>query len=257
MNLFDASAWAGIWPFTMGAPVNLDELVARLQRVGIGGAAVSPLNAVLAPEPQAVNLALIAAVSALDGDFPVRFVPVIESSLPGWERDLDAVLESGRGLVGAVKIVPNYHRYDVDGEPAVALARRASDAGLGICVQVRVLDERAHHPLMQVPGVPVNRIARLAQVVPGARFLACGVYQAELTALADAPNVAVELSSIESGDALANALVVIGPERLMLGTHTPVYDPAPAVAKVHGVTDDAFIANRVGWENAMAFFGSG
>ena len=254
MTLFDASAWTGIWPFTMSAPVDLHELVARLRRAGIGGAAISPLNAVLAPEPQAANLALIEAAAALDGDFDLRVVPVIDPSLPGGERDLDAVLEAGAGLVGAVKLVPNYHRYDVNGDAAVALARWATTAGLGVCIQVRVLDERAHHPLMQVPGVPVEGITRLAQGVPDGRFLACGVYQAELAALAGAPNVAVELSSVESGDALANALAVIGPERLMLGTHASVYDSIPAVAKVRGVPDDAAIATCVGWENAAAFF---
>ena len=164
--------------------------------------------------------------------------------------------EQARGLVGAVKMVPNYHRYDVYGESAVALAKRASSAGLGICVQVRILDERAHHPLMQVPGVPVEGIARLAQAVPDARFLACGVYQSELAGLAGAPNVAVELSSIESGDALATALAVIGPRRRLLGTHAPVYDPAPAVAKVRGVTEHATIAARVGRSNANDFFGA-
>jgi predicted TIM-barrel fold metal-dependent hydrolase len=89
--------------------------------------------------------------------------------------------------------------------------------------------------------------------VPDARFLACGVYQAELAALAKAPNVAVELSSVESGDALANALAVIGPERLLLGTHAPVYEPAPGVAKVAGAVHDS-VAAHVGWKNAKAFF---
>lgn len=256
MTLFDASAWTGMWPFTMSAPVGLDELVVCLRRAGIGGAAVSPLNAVLAPEPQTSNLALIDAAAVLVGDFDLRIVPLLDPSLPGWERDLDSVLEAGRDLVGSVKIVPNYHRYEVDGDAATALARRATSAGLGICVQMRILDERAHHPLMQMPGVPAEGLARLAQVVPDARFLACGVYQAELAALADAPNVSVELSSVESGDALANALAVVGPERPMLGTHVPVYEPASGVAKVRGVTEDA-VAARVGWENATAFFQGG
>jgi hypothetical protein len=121
-------------------------------------------------------------------------------------------------------------------------------------VQLRVLDERAHHPLMQVPGVPVEALARLATAVPDGRFLACGIFQAELGALADAPNVMAEVSSVESGDALANALSALGPDRLMLGTHAPVYDPAPGMAKVAGVTDDAGVVDRVGRTNAVGFF---
>lgn len=254
MTLFDASAWTGIWPFTMSAPVGLGDLVACLRRAGIAGAAVSPLNAVLAPEPQTSNLTLVDAARALDDDFALRLVPVIDPSLPGWGRDVDAMLEAAPDRFAAVKLAPNYHRYAVDGGAAVAFARRAAEAGLGVCIQVRMLDERAHHPLMQVPGVPADGIARLAQAVPEGRFLACGVYQAELAALASAANVVAELSAVESGDALANANAVLGPERLMLGTHAPVHDPFPAVAKARGVTDDAGIAARVGWQNALGFF---
>jgi len=253
MTRFDASAWAGIWPFTMSAPVSLAAVVTRLEATGVTGAAISPLNAVLAPEPMGANLALLAEFDrANTAAFDVRVVPVINPSLPGWEDDFASLVRDHGAALGAVKLVPNYHGYAVDGRETIALARAAGAAGLGVCVQARMLDERAHHPLMKVPGVAADGIARLAAAVPEARFLACGLYQAELAHIAPAGNVSAELSSVESGDALANALAVLGEDRLLLGTHAPVYDPAPGVAKAAAGDPDTRI--RVASFNAAAFF---
>lgn len=254
MSRFDASAWAGMWPFTTSVTTSLPELYRNLIAAGISGAAVSPLNAVLAPEPMGVNLALIDQAGLLaNDDFEIRVVPVLDPSLPGWERDLEKLLSEHDALIGAVKILPNYHNYAVDGSEAVALARAVTHAGLGLCVQVRMLDERAHHPLMNVSGVPPEGIVCLAEAVPGVRILACAVFQAELAAIAGAPNISVELSSIESGDTLANALAAVGKDRVLLGSHAPIYYPAASVAKVSNTASDAATISRINTLNAAAF----
>lgn len=254
MTRFDANAWVGMWPFTASAPVSLADLTSSLSSVGISGAAVSPLHAVLAPEPMSANLALIDEAAAIGDAFDVRVVPIINPSLPGWERDLAQVLETGGESIGAIRIVPNYHGYDVDGDEALVLARAVAEAGLGLCIQLRMLDERAHHPLMLVPGVPIQGVARLAEAVPGLRILACGIYNAELSAVASAGNVSAELSSVESGDVLATALRFVPAERLMLGTHAPIYYPAAGVAKVAATAEDDDVITRIASFNAAAFF---
>ena len=129
-----------------------------------------------------------------------------------------------------------------------------SEAGLGLCVQIRMQDERAHHPLMKVPAVPIEGIARLAAALSAGRLLACGVFQSELAAIAGNPNVSAELSSIESGDTLANALAVMGKDRVLLGTHAPIYYPVAGIAKVVGSEHDNDTLNRVAALNAGAFF---
>lgn len=255
MTRFDACAWTGTWPFTMHAPVALADLVAGLKAEGITGAAISPLNAVLSPEPMTANLDLLAeAARFADETFDLRVAPVLNPGLPGWERDLSLLLDSHRTAIGAIKIVPNFHSYEVDGPDANALARSVSEAGLGLCVQVRIQDERAHHPLMKVPGVPMEGLARLAAAVPAGRLLACGVYQSELAGIAGTTNVSAELSSVESGDTLANALAALGADRVLLGTHAPIYYPASGVAKVERTEHDDDTLNRVAARNAAAFF---
>jgi predicted TIM-barrel fold metal-dependent hydrolase len=137
----------------------------------------------------------------------------------------------------------------------MAIARAVTAHGIPLCVQVRMIDERAHHPLMKVPGVLLDGVSRLARAVPDARILVGGAFTAELAAIADVANVSVELSSIESGDAFGNAAKVLGADRLLLGTHAPLYTPAVAVAKVDlsGASDDE--RSRVAWGNAASLFG--
>ena len=256
MTLFDATAWVGMWPFTASTPTSLEELVADLRATGISGAAVSPLAAVLASESQAANLMLIDEIERAGGDdFNLRVVPVLNPSLPGWESDLNGLLAEHAALIGAIRIVPNYHGYEVGGPDAIALATAVAEAGIGLCVQIRILDERAHHPLMKVPGVSLDGVVRLAGAVPGARILACGIFQSELAAIAGAPRISAELSSIESGDTLAKALAVLGEDRLMLGTHAPIYYPAPGVAKVSNTVIAEDTIARVASANARDFFG--
>jgi hypothetical protein len=238
VKLFDASAWVGAWPFGAGRHETLSALIDALLAQGIDGAAVSPVRAVLAPEPMSWNLALLDDVrrEARTG-FALSWVPVINPTLTGWERDLDACLDAGGDLPGAVRLIPNYHGYAPDAPVAIECVRRVAAVGRPVIVQLRMQDERAHHPLMLVPGVDPGAVVRLAQAVPEARIIAGAPYMAELATLAPAPNVAVELSMAENGDTLPSALAALGPDRLLFGTHAPLHYPAPSVAKLRGADD--------------------
>ncbi len=251
MTRIDVAAWTGLWPFTMTREFGLSDLVASLQEVGIDGAIVSPLNAILGPDPMLANHDLLDACRSASGEFLLRVAPILDPTLPGWERNLGELASDP--LVVAIRLVPAYHRFTIDGVDAVAITRAVTERGLPVCIQVRIIDERAHHPLMLVPAVPAAAIARLAGVVPEARFLVSGAFQSELAALADAANVAVELSSVESADTLASALGALGPQRLLLGTHAPIYTPAAGVAKVVEADDPTVLA-QITSDNARTLF---
>lgn len=255
--LADASAWIGAWPFAEGLTTSLPALLHTLQRAGItGGAAISPLAAVLAATPMPANQALTAAIARQQSPrFPLWSVPVLNPTLPGWEADLAVCLEEGGNHIGGFRLLPNYHGYAADGPAALACAEAIAAAGKAIVVQIRMLDERAHHPLMKVPATDIGAVTRLAAAIPVGRFLAAGLFFGELPALAEAPNLAIELSSIETGDTLPMTLQIVPPERIMLGTHAPIYYPAPAVAKLVGVSDA--IKRRIGSDNMRQLFGDG
>lgn len=86
-------------------------------------------------------------------------------------------------------------------------------------------------------------------------MLACAGYMAELPVFAPHPNLHAELSFVESGWLLRDALGHLGPRRLLLGTHAPLHYPAAAVAKL--ASDDLAPADhrRIGRDNCARLFG--
>jgi predicted TIM-barrel fold metal-dependent hydrolase len=254
--MHDASVFTGPWPFATGEHESLPALVTILQKVGITAAAVSPARAILAPEPEAHNAALAQALDDLGG-VPVAFVPVpvIDPSSPIWRDHLATCRALFGDALRAVKIVPNYQSVDLHDPCAVALAHELARQGLTLCIQMRMADERAHHPLMKVLGVEPAAILALAARAPELPILACGPYLAELPALAPAPNIHAELSFVESGFLLRGALAALGSDRLLLGTHAPLHYPAAGVAKL---TSDELSPDdlaRIGRANFARLFG--
>lgn len=255
-NAFDASAWVGPWPFGDGGDEALGSVIGRLREAGVQGAVFSPLRALLAPEPATANLQLCREIAASDrGNFDARFLPVVNPSLPHWRSQIAAWIGTGSAAIAGIKLIPNYHAYALSDTCVQEVAAFAVEHGLPLCIQVRMLDERAHHPRMLVPAVPVAEIVALAAAYPSLPVLVCGLFNAELVAIASATNVRVELSSIESGDTLPNVLKALPPERVLLGTHAPIYYPAPALAKLQGdgIGEDALTAIAGG--NARVLFG--
>ncbi len=252
-DFWDASAWIGSWPFDGQGPCTLPRLQRLLGEAGIAGGVISPLGAVLATDPAPANRALLPAVRRAGPGWVAA--PVINPALGDWEAETFRCLRQGaRG----VRLVPSYHLYPLEaaGLPrfeALAVswvpraARDALDGLDGLCrlaaaeaipvaVQMRVSDERAHHPWMRVPGVPPAEVAALARRHPDGRFVACGATFGDLEVLGAVDNVWVEVSFVEASETLIAAVALVRPERVLLGTHAPMFYPAVAVAKV-GASD--------------------
>jgi hypothetical protein len=254
--MYDASAFVGPWPFSSGIAETPGEVVAGLARAGIAAAALSPAGAVLAPEPMAANRALLAALRRDESGLSLLAVPIIDLRQPLWREHLAECVALGGDLVRAIKLVPNYHQYDLDDPVVTEGIVEVSRRRLGLAIQLRMADERAHHPLMKVPGVPVSAVAALAAAHPALPLLVCGAYMSELPALRAVPNVMVELSFVESGYLLRAALGHLGPERLLLGTHAPLHYPAAAVAKLASDTLPAATHELLARGNFARFFGA-
>jgi uncharacterized protein len=251
----DASAFLGAWAFAGVPATSIGELIAEYRTFGIDGAAFSPAEAVLQPEPMPANRRLFAEVAdGTSSAFHGVAVPILNPSLPGWEDHLGECLGDGGALVRAVKIVPGYHDYALDLPAVDMLARTCLERGLGLCVQVRMEDERMHHARMHVPRVDPAAVVALAKGQPQLPLLVCGSYMAELGAYRDSPNIRAELSFVESGFLLHDALGHLGAERLLVGTHTPIHMIAPNAAKPTEERCDAAIVARLSSENFDRFF---
>jgi len=126
-----------------------------------------------------------------------------------------------------------------------------------VCIQLRMMDERSHHPLMKVPPVPPDEVASFAGRHPDVRFLACGAYGHNLKSLSHAANVWAEISLVESGQALKSAVEALGPERVVFGSQTPLlyFEAVAAKLDVDPIDVPPAVVDAVREANALALLG--
>lgn len=240
--MLDASVFVGHWAFSNAPVTSVATIIEGLQAGGIDGAAFVPVEAVLAPEPMAANRRLFADLTTKPGSFVRVALPILNPSLPGWEGDFAACMEAGGPMVRGIKITPNYHDYTLDSPSVDALARRCAMQGIALCIQVRMEDERSHHPLMKVPAASPAAVTEFAGRHDSLPILVCGAYMSELAGYREYANVSAELSFVESGWLLRDALRFLGGDRLLIGTHAPLHMAATGIAKLSSdeLDDDTY-----------------
>ncbi len=241
--MFDASAFFGAWAFRNTAARSLAEVCDQLTPHGIEGAAISPAEAFLQPEPMAANRSLLQQWAGWrDRAFAIFPVPVIDPTLPTWPDHLKECQDLANGRVKAFKLTPGYHGYD-PGLPALhALAEILVEHAITLCWQLRMEDERSCHAIVKMPAIPLANVASFAKQHPNLKILACGPYMSELNAFTDVVNVSAEMSFVESGHLLRDALQRMGSARLLVGTHAPLF--MPAVGAIKGYADEVDPATR-------------
>ena len=229
--IIDINAYTGHWPSHPVAGA-LDRVRASLTEYGVERICVSPLDAAWCRNPHRFNDDLYAASGATDDVFPV---PVMDPTIATWRDELERAKAQPR--VRLVKLLPAYSGYDMDF--ASDLFTSLAGAGLGVIVQTRLEDPRRQHPLAQVPDVPAAEIADAAERHPDLLVIIGGPRTGEIRALKDRlldlPNLYADVSQSDGMDAV-KVLVEDGlRDKLLFGTHAPLFIPYSAVSRV--VTD--------------------
>jgi predicted TIM-barrel fold metal-dependent hydrolase len=238
--MLDVNTWLGHWPFQDFCVTSGEELARHLAAESIGHALVSPVEAALHPDPHLCNRRLCGALAACP---QLEAAPVINPSLPGWDTHLSEL--SGEGGIRAVRVLPNYHQYELTDPCAQQLADALQRSRQVLLIQMRLEDERNQYAPLQIAGVPAEGVAKLAALFPGLRIVCLCPYLAEVEQLASAcGNVHVDLSYIETLSTVASLLERIEVERVLFGSHTPFLYTRSACAKVETaeVGEDAVAA---------------
>lgn len=251
VGYIDVSAWTGTWPYDLNGHVPLARLAERLAAAGIGEAIVSPLDAVLAPDPMPANRALLAAIEEA-GDQPVRFrpAPVINPVLATWREDLADLVDRTRGTIPAVRMLPTWHGWRPDTPGASEWLGIVSSIDVMPIVQARMVDERALPPGAAQAPFDIGAMAGWLATMPDVPVVLAGLYRNELAGVADLEHVAVDLAFVESEDTLATVVEILPRRRVLLGTHAPLHEPLAAVAKLPESGPNAPIARLIGTASA-------
>lgn len=244
-EMIDVSAWTGHWPFTRQRFTHMLELRTKLRSLQITQAFLAPTEAILGQDPLHANMDLL---NSVPDDF-FSPVPVVDLSFANWAENIDASLRDGR--VKMIKLLPNYHMYDVDEKMFAPLVEMTAKHKLVISIQMRVEDVRGQHPLMKVNDVDILRVVKVLAYFPGQRFVLSNAVAGELDeVLKSLSHVWVDISSVESTDTLTMLKERYSLNHILFATHSPFYVPEGALYKLKYADVSGDDIERVAYRNA-------
>lgn len=255
--IYDSNTHIGHWPFRRLHTTTPDGLLHFLDSANIEKAAVSHTHAVFYRDPHEANAELFHALQPHRD----RLTPLatINPDYAAWLDDLNQCVEEWD--IKALRLFPTYHRYDLGGDSAAALLAEAERLNLPVSICCSFEDARQRHPMDTAPDLIEHPIATAARRFPNVRFL---VTNAPLTTIdmvirhvPHQDNVSFDLSALPGpeSDAARKAYELLGPRRLLLGTHAPFKYPQVALLRAHstGATGQD-LASLLGG-NASRLFG--
>jgi predicted TIM-barrel fold metal-dependent hydrolase len=247
--IVDVAAFTGAWP---SHPVQgrMDQVIGSLNAVGVDRILFSPLDGVWCRNPHLYNGPLYRACADRNDLLPV---PVIDPTITTWEAEVEEAVEEG---AKALRLFPNYHGYAlVDVEH---LWTPVHTAGLVTIIQTRMEDPRRQHPASVVADVSVSEIVEVSEKHPDIRIVMGGARTGDIRSQKEAMLACENLyADVSQADWLDAVLVLVEEglgERLLFGSHTPLFIPHSAVARVITDVDDD-VADAILGRNAIQLFG--
>lgn len=227
--IIDVNAWSGPWPALVDVPYDAASVRASLREYGVERIFMAPLAAAWSANPHLCNAAVYEAASEFEDISPV---PVIDPTLPTWREEFEKA--AGHHAIRMIKLLPGYGGYEL--AVAEELFEEAARANLAAMVQIRIDDPRRHHPMAQVPDVPARDVVEAAKRHPNLKLIIGGASAAALRAFAaqvrDLPGLYADTSQVDGVDSVKMLVEKGLGNKLLFGSHAPVFMPAAAVARV-------------------------
>ena len=254
--IFDANTHIGHWPFRRLHTTTADGLLNLLDRAGIDRAVVAHTHAVFYRDPHQSNAELFDATKAHRD----RLIPLatLNPDYARWQDDLRQCVEDWS--MRALRLYPTYHRYDLAGDTAAELLAAADERALSVSIPCAFEDPRQRHHLDIASDLTEHPIAFAAQRFPNVRFL---ITNAPLTTIdmvvrhiPHQRNVSFDVSALPGpeSNAVRRAFELLGPDRLLLGTHAPFKYPQVALLRVQSIEADTPGRAAILGENAKRLF---
>jgi predicted TIM-barrel fold metal-dependent hydrolase len=223
--MIDVNVWLARWPFRRLPDDEPAALVRRLRRLGVTEAWAGSLDALLHHDLADVNARLVAMCRA-HGAGLLHAFGAVNPLLPDWREDLRRCHEEHR--MTGIRLHPNYHGYTLEHPPLAELLNEAARRKLIVQIALKMQDERTLHPLLK--GLPATDPAPLIGPPAGpARppvvlLNALGTLRGgPLKKLLATGGIWVDIAMLEGAAGLERLISEVGSERLLFGSHAPLF----------------------------------
>lgn len=239
----DVNVHVGTWPFRALAGESLERFGATLRRAGIGTAWAASFEGLFHRDIAGVNERLARACAGTR-DPVLRPVGAINPLLPDWEEDLRRCVEVLK--MHAIRLYPGFHGYAA-GEPALAdVLAKATGAGLVVQIVVSMEDERTQNPEFRVKPFDALPLRKVIANVDGLRLVLLNAFRGlsvdQAAELATDRTVWFDLAMLEGVDRVRSLVEKVGGDRVLFGTHAPLFYPEAAGLKL---TESSLAASEV------------
>jgi predicted TIM-barrel fold metal-dependent hydrolase len=196
-------------------------LVSRLRQRGVTQAWAGSFDGLLHRDVSGVNARLAADCRRFGADFLMPFGS-INPMLPDWQEDLARCQQ--RFHMRGVRLHPNYHGYTLADAVFREVLAAAAPRQMIVQIALSMEDERTQHPLMRVPPVNPAPLAEVLAGAPDARIVLLNSnHLTYAKKLAGPANVLFDIAMVEGVGGVARLAEAVSPERVVFGSHFPLF----------------------------------
>ena len=248
--MFDVNLHYGYWPLDHLPEQSPKEYIAALEKQSIHGGLISGLETVFQRDTEYWNNTHFLRFR----DTSENFIPVmtINPVYVNWQEQADQLKPQ------VVRILPNYHGYSLDRQELQQLCTYCIKHKIVMLLTMRLEDERAQLASSRVPGLETEAVIKIANRYPKLTIIALSAYFHEAIKLVEQTNnIYVETSFIERFPTLTELLKHCPAERIIFGSHSPLFYTDANIRKITGSGLDSKITDKIAGGNAARLLSSG
>lgn len=257
MTLLDVNAFVGAYPWRRVPATGPEDLLAAMDRTGIGHAWVSHLPGIFWRDPMEGNGFLL-DLARTEPRFSA--VPAVHPGLAGWRDALHRAVDE---KVPAVRCDPAFHMLAPAGSEMRDLAAACGEAGVLLMLAVRLEDGRQRHPRDTTPDLGGADLRALLRCDGRLRLLITHADRALIHEVhfgstdAEASRVWWDIAWLwgPPEEHVARLVQEIGSDHLVFGTGQPLRIPESGVARLELTDLDDATRAAIGAGNAAVAAG--